>query len=170
MIAAAGNGPMALTTVADLLIQTARDDADELPLPAFLGNTPPPLSPFAPPISRGTGAAAAGRVVFVSNYGSAHVRSSDLADRPGNTLSAIDSAHPDRAPETIELGAGRCAPHGLAVSRDHQRLYVTCEARQGYRPGSLLTSRATGCDEPRARVLVTGTVRSSACARPAGML
>lgn len=75
-------------------------------------------------------AAAAGRVVFVSNYGSAHVRSSDLTNRPGNTLSAIDLAHPDRAPETIELGPGRCAPHGLAVSRDQQRLYVTCEGRQ----------------------------------------
>jgi YVTN family beta-propeller protein len=75
-------------------------------------------------------AAAAGRVVFVSNYGSAHVRSSELTNRPGNTLSAIDLARPDRAPETIELGPGRCAPHGLAVSRDQQRLYVTCEGRQ----------------------------------------
>lgn len=75
-------------------------------------------------------AAAAGRVVFVSNYGSAHVRSSDLTNSPGNTLSAIDLVHPDRAAETIELGPGRCAPHGLAVSRNQQKLYVTCEGRQ----------------------------------------
>ena len=34
--------------------------------------------------------AAAGRIVFASNYGSAHVRSSELANTPGNTLSAID--------------------------------------------------------------------------------
>ena len=74
--------------------------------------------------------AVAGRVVFASNYGSAHVRSSDLTNAPGNTLSAIDLARPDRAPETIDLGAGRCAPHGLAVSRDLRRLYVTCEGRQ----------------------------------------
>ncbi len=74
--------------------------------------------------------AVAGRVLFASNYGSAHVRSSDLTNAPGNTLSAIDLARPDRAPETIDLGAGRCAPHGLAVSRDLRRLYVTCEGRQ----------------------------------------
>lgn len=74
--------------------------------------------------------AAAGRVVFVSNYGNAHVRSSDLTNEPGNTLSAIDLAGPDSAPELIDLGAGRCAPHGLAVSRDERRLYVTCEGRQ----------------------------------------
>lgn len=53
-----------------------------------------------------------------------------MTNRPGNTLSAIDLAHPDRVPETIELGPGHCAPHGLAVSRDRQRLYVTCEGRQ----------------------------------------
>ena len=74
--------------------------------------------------------AAAGRLVFVSNYGNAHVRSSDLTNNPGNTLSAIDLAHPDSAPAIIDLGAGRCAPHGLAVSPDQQRLYVTCEGRQ----------------------------------------
>ncbi len=74
--------------------------------------------------------AAAGRIVFASNYGSAHVRSSELSDAPGNTLSAIDLARPDSPPETIDLGAGRCAPHGLAVSRDQRRLYVTCEGRQ----------------------------------------
>jgi YVTN family beta-propeller protein len=74
--------------------------------------------------------AAAGRIVFASNYGSAHVRSSELTNAPGNTLSAIDLARPNSAPETIDLGAGRCAPHGLAVARDQRRLYVTCEGRQ----------------------------------------
>lgn len=74
--------------------------------------------------------AAVGRVVFVSNYGNAHVRSSDLTNEPGNTLSAIDLARPDSAPEIVDLGPGRCAPHGLAVSRDQRRLYVTCEGRQ----------------------------------------
>jgi YVTN family beta-propeller protein len=75
-------------------------------------------------------AAAAGQLVFVSNYGSAHVRSSDLTNDPGNTLSFVDLSRPDAAAEAIDLGPGRCAPHGLAVSRDQQRLYVTCEGRQ----------------------------------------
>jgi YVTN family beta-propeller protein len=74
--------------------------------------------------------AAAGPLVFVSNYGSGHVRSSDLTNVPGNTLSVVDLSHPDAAAEAIDLGPGRCAPHGLAVSRDQQRLYVTCEGRQ----------------------------------------
>ena len=74
--------------------------------------------------------AAAAPLVFVSNYGSAHVRSSDLTNDPGNTLSVIDLSRQDAAVEAIDLGPGRCAPHGLAVSRDQQRLYVTCEGRQ----------------------------------------
>jgi len=73
---------------------------------------------------------AAGQRVFISNYGSAHVRSSDLTDDPGNTLSVVDLDRPGSTAETIDLGAGRCAPHGLAVSRDQQLLYVTCEGRQ----------------------------------------
>jgi YVTN family beta-propeller protein len=75
-------------------------------------------------------AAVAGPLVFVSNYGSAHVRSSDLTDDPGNTLSRVDLSRPDAATEAIDLGPGRCAPHGLAVSRDRARIYVTCEGRQ----------------------------------------
>jgi YVTN family beta-propeller protein len=75
-------------------------------------------------------AAAAGSLVFVSNYGSAHVRSSDLTDNPGNTLSVVDLSRPDAPVQAIDLGPGRCAPHGLSVSRDRQRLYVTCEGRQ----------------------------------------
>jgi YVTN family beta-propeller protein len=75
-------------------------------------------------------AAAAGSLVFVSNYGSAHVRSSDLTDNPGNTLSVVDLSRLDAPAQAIDLGPGRCAPHGLSVSRDQQRLYVTCEGRQ----------------------------------------
>jgi len=74
--------------------------------------------------------AAAGPLVFVSNYGSAHVRSSALTNNPGNTLSMIDLTRPDAAPAIVDFGPGRCAPHGLAVSRDRQRPYVTCEGRQ----------------------------------------
>jgi YVTN family beta-propeller protein len=74
--------------------------------------------------------AAAGALVFVSNYGSAHVRSSDLTNDPGNTLSVVDVSRAESVAEAIDLGPGRCAPHGLAVSRDVRRLYVTCEGRQ----------------------------------------
>ncbi len=65
---------------------------------------------------------------FVSNYGSAHVRSSSLNDQPGNSISVIplNSSGPI---STIELGSARCAPHGMAVSKDGHRLYVTCEGR-----------------------------------------
>jgi len=77
--------------------------------------------------------AAAGPLVFVSNYGNAHVRSSDLTNDPVNTLSVVDLSRLDAAAQAIDLGPARCAPHGLAVSRDRQRLYVTCEGRQGSR-------------------------------------
>jgi YVTN family beta-propeller protein len=75
-------------------------------------------------------AAAEGSLIFVSNYGNAHVRSSDLTNDPGNTLSVVDLSREDAAAQTIDLGPGRCAPHGLAVSRDQRRLYLTCEGRQ----------------------------------------
>lgn len=65
---------------------------------------------------------------FVSNYGSNHIRSSDLADAPGNTISVIDLSDASRVSE-IDLGPARCAPHGLAASPAGERLYVTCEGR-----------------------------------------
>ena len=58
------------------------------------------------------------------------MRSSDLTNDPGNTLSVVDLSRLDAAAQTIDLGLGRRAPHGLAVSRDQQRLYVTCVGRQ----------------------------------------
>src|SRR4051794_8460503 len=46
---------------------------------------------------------------FVTNYGSAHIRSSDLNDEPGNTLSIISLARP-YAVTKVDLGPARCAP------------------------------------------------------------
>jgi DNA-binding beta-propeller fold protein YncE len=66
---------------------------------------------------------------FVSNYGSAYIRSSDLKDEPGNTITAIQLSSPYKVSQ-IDLGASRCAPHGLAVSPDGHHLYATCEGRQ----------------------------------------
>jgi YVTN family beta-propeller protein len=74
--------------------------------------------------------AVAQNFAFVSNYGSAYIRSSALDNKPGNTLSVIDLAQPKKPAKTIDLGPGRCAPHGLAVSPDQKRLYITCEVRQ----------------------------------------
>ena len=74
--------------------------------------------------------AAAQGLLFVANYGSAYIRSSDIGDRPGNTLSVVDLSKGDPPAESVDLGPGRCAPHGLAVSPDERRLYVTCEGRQ----------------------------------------
>lgn len=74
--------------------------------------------------------AVAQNFIFVSNYGSAYIRSSALDNQPGNTLSVIDLAQPRNPAKTLDLGPGRCAPHGLAVSHDQKRLYITCEVRQ----------------------------------------
>jgi YVTN family beta-propeller protein len=67
--------------------------------------------------------------VYVSNYGSAHVRSSDMRDRPGNTLSVAALETPQAVNE-INLGPARCAPHGLTPTKDGRHLYITCEGRQ----------------------------------------
>lgn len=74
--------------------------------------------------------AVAKNFVFVSNYGSAYIRSSALDNIPGNTLSVIDLTQPQKPAQTLDLGTGRCAPHGLTVSPDQKRLYITCEIRQ----------------------------------------
>lgn len=64
---------------------------------------------------------------YVSNYGSAHVRSSDVRNVPGNTLTVID-LKTEKVSE-VNLGAARCAPHGITSSSDGRHLYVTCEGR-----------------------------------------
>lgn len=74
--------------------------------------------------------AVAQNFVFVSNYGSEYIRSSALDNKPGNTLSVIDLTQAQKPAQTIELGAGRCGPHGLFVSPNQKHLYITCEIRQ----------------------------------------
>ena len=67
-----------------------------------------------------------GRTAYVSNYGMYGVfREGQRVNEPGNTLSVLDLA--TRAiKDTFELGA-YAKPHGIAVSRDGKRLWVTCE-------------------------------------------
>jgi hypothetical protein len=49
------------------------------------------------------GAAVEGPLVFVSNYGTTHVRSSDLTDDSGNTLSVVDLSRPDAAAKATPI-------------------------------------------------------------------
>lgn len=71
-----------------------------------------------------------GRTAYVSNYGSFAVFREGERPRmePGHTLTVLDlNARTVKA--TLELGDYR-QPHGLWVSRDGQRLWVTCEGAQ----------------------------------------
>lgn len=66
---------------------------------------------------------------FVSNYGHQHVRSTSLKNIPGNTISMIELSNPSFV-EEIDLGVGKCAPHGIEASADDRYVFVTCEGRQ----------------------------------------
>jgi YVTN family beta-propeller protein len=85
------------------------------------------------PTGRGPHEAAAspdGRTVYVSNYGSFAVFRQGERPRmqPGNTITVLDLAE-RKVKATFELGDYR-QPHGLWVSRDASRLWVTCEGAQ----------------------------------------
>jgi YVTN family beta-propeller protein len=73
--------------------------------------------------------AARGSRIYVANYGNEHVRSSSLANNPGNSVTILKLTEP-RSVKEIDLGPARCAPHGIMASADGDRVYVTCEARQ----------------------------------------
>lgn len=82
------------------------------------------------PTGKGPHEAAAspdGRTAFVSNYGSFGVFREGEQPRmePGNTITVLDLAA-RRVKATFDLGSYR-QPHGLRVSRDARRLWVTCE-------------------------------------------
>ena len=70
-----------------------------------------------------------GRLAYVSNYGMYNVfREGQRVNEPGNTLTVLDLER--RAiRDTFDLGE-YSKPHGLVVSRDGRRLWVTCEGSQ----------------------------------------
>jgi len=70
-----------------------------------------------------------GRLAYVSNYGMYAVfREGERRDEPGNTITVLDLAA--RAVKaTFDLGA-YAKPHGIVVSRNGKRLWVTCEGAQ----------------------------------------
>jgi YVTN family beta-propeller protein len=61
-----------------------------------------------------------GRRAYVANYGT--------GPEPGNTISVVDVARREVV-STIDLGEFK-RPHGLAITADGRRLYVTVEANQ----------------------------------------
>ena len=70
-----------------------------------------------------------GRLAYISNYGMFGVfREGQRVSEPGNTLTVLD-LQTRTVKDTIDLGE-YTQPHGLAVSRDGRRLWVTCETAQ----------------------------------------
>ncbi|MFQ5664425.1 MAG: beta-propeller fold lactonase family protein [Terriglobia bacterium] len=71
-----------------------------------------------------------GRYAYVANYGSFAVfRQGDRPRmQPGNTITVIDLKQPG-VKATFDLGS-YTRPHGIRVSRDGSRLWVTCEGAQ----------------------------------------
>jgi YVTN family beta-propeller protein len=90
-----------------------------------------------------------GRLAYVSNYGFAAIfRQGERRDSgPGNTISVLDLER-RCVRDTFELGT-YTMPHGIRVSRDGARLWVTSEATQTVleldaRSGAVLKSWETG--------------------------
>jgi YVTN family beta-propeller protein len=70
-----------------------------------------------------------GRRAYVCNYGLTGVfREGERRDEPGNTLSVLD-LESRAVVDTFDLGEFT-RPHGIAVSRDGKRLWLTCEGAQ----------------------------------------
>jgi len=70
-----------------------------------------------------------GRVGYVTNYGMYAVfREGERVDEPGNTISVLDLVR-GTVRDTFDLGR-YTKPHGLVVSRDGARVWVTCEGAQ----------------------------------------
>ena len=120
LVAAAG--PRAVS--ADLLIVLNKSDHEAVLV------DPTTLEPVAR-IATGRGphevaVSPDGRLAYVSNYGMYGVfREGERVNEPGNTLSVIDLER-RAVKDTFDLGA-YAKPHGIAVSRDGKRVWVTCE-------------------------------------------
>ncbi|HXE91415.1 MAG TPA: beta-propeller fold lactonase family protein [Terriglobales bacterium] len=71
-----------------------------------------------------------GRYAYVSNYGSFGVfrQGEPPRNEPGNTITVLDLTE-RKVKATYDLGENR-QPHGIWVSRDGSRLWVTCEGAQ----------------------------------------
>jgi YVTN family beta-propeller protein len=97
-------------------------------------------------------AAPDGRTAYVANYGLVGVfqpAGSGAREefRPGNSITVLDLVE-RKVKTTFDLGEFS-KPHGLALSRDGSRLWVTCEGAQALveldaRTGALLRSWKTG--------------------------
>jgi YVTN family beta-propeller protein len=90
-----------------------------------------------------------GRRAFVADYGAYAIfkQGEPPAYDPGRTITVLDLGR-GRVEATWDLGEYR-SPHGIAVSRDGARLWVTCEANQSVleldaRDGRVLRAWRTG--------------------------
>jgi YVTN family beta-propeller protein len=112
-----------------------------------------------------------GSRAYVANYGLTGVfREGQRRDEPGNTLSVVDLER-RLVVETFDLGEFT-KPHGMAVSADGRRLWVTCEGAQAVleldtASGKVLTSWRTGQEvshmlvpTPDERKLYVANIRS----------
>jgi YVTN family beta-propeller protein len=109
---------------ADLLIVLNKSDHEAVLV------DPATLEPVARiPTGRGPHEVAVsrdGRLAYVSNYGMYGVfREGQRVNEPGNTISVLD-LEARAVKDTLDLGT-YAKPHGVAVSRDGKRLWVTCE-------------------------------------------
>ena len=125
-----------------------------------------------------------GRRAYVANYGLTGVfREGERRDEPGHTLSVIDLER-RAVVDTFDLGEFT-KPHGMAVSADGRRLWVTCEGAQAVleldtASGRILTSWRTGQEvshmlvpTPDERKLYIANLRSGTASvidRAAGMV
>jgi hypothetical protein len=102
-------------------------------------------------------ASADGHSAYVSNYGSFGVfRPGEPAKvEPGHTITVLDLQHRS-VRTTFDLGSFT-RPHGIWVSRDSKRVWVTCEGAQAVlegwcRPGASLTEWTGGIPDTADRM------------------
>ena len=70
-----------------------------------------------------------GRLAYVSNYGMYNVfREGQRVNEPGHTITVLD-LEKRAVRDTFDLGE-YTKPHGIVVSRDGRRVWVTCEGSQ----------------------------------------
>ena len=142
-------GAVALAAAADVLIVLNKSDHEAALVDPATYEVLAKL-----PTGKGPHEAAAspdGRFAYVSNYGSFAVfREGERPQmQPGSTITVIDLKE-RKVKATFDLGTYK-QPHGIRVSRDNSRVWVTCEAAKAVleldtATGKILKTWETGQD------------------------